>query len=123
MLAIKSMQVLGSGILPVSGISPLIPTLFLSLIFLYSSVAPLTPVGLLLGWSQQVQTGGPGCGLMANCGLPGSGAGHSVLAQFPWDTDAVTEVCVLLLIGKVMITLTKEGRKWSWEEDCYPAVC
>ena len=48
---------------------------------------------------------------------------HSVLAQFPWDTDAVTEVCVLLLIGKVMITLTKEGRKWSWEEDCYPAVC
>ena len=70
-----------------------------------------------------VLTGGPGCGLMANCGLPGSGAGHSVLAQFPWDTDAVTEVCVLLLIGKVMITLTKEGRKWSWEEDCYPAVC
>ena len=67
--------------------------------------------------------GGPGRGLMANCGLPGRAARHSVLAQFPWDTDAMTEVCVLWLIGKVMITLTKEGRKWSWEEDCYPAVC
>ena len=42
-----------------------------------------------------VLTGGPGCGLMANCGLPGGGAHHSVLAQFPWDTDAVIEaVCV-----------------------------
>ena len=45
-----------------------------------------------------VLTGGPGCGLMANCGLPGSGAGHSVLAQFPWDTDVVTEVGVPGLI-------------------------
>ena len=50
-------------------------------------------------------------------------ARHSVLAQFPWDTDAMTEVCVLRLIGKVMITFEKEGRKWSWEEDYYPAVC
>ena len=33
-----------------------------------------------------VLTGGPGCGLMANCGLPGGGSHHSVLAQFPWDT-------------------------------------
>ena len=48
---------------------------------------------------------------------------HSVLAQFPWDTDAVTEVCVCWLIGKVMITPVEEGRKWNWEEDCHPAVC
>ena len=53
MLAIKSMQGLGSGLLPVSGISPLIPTLFLSLIFPCSSVAPLPQVSSLLGWSQQ----------------------------------------------------------------------
>ena len=52
MLAIKSMQVLGSGLLPASGISPLIATLFLSLIFPYSSAALLPQVGLLLGWSQ-----------------------------------------------------------------------
>ena len=92
MLTIKSMQGSGSWLLPANGISPLIPTLFLSLIFLYSSVAPLTPVGLLLGWSQHVQIGGPGCGLMANCGCLEGWACHSVLAQFPWDTDAVTEV-------------------------------
>ena len=53
MLAIKSMQGLGSGLLPASGISLLIPTLFLSLIFPYSSVAPLLQVGSLLGWFQQ----------------------------------------------------------------------
>ena len=41
-----------------SGISPLIPILFLSLIFLYSSVALLPQVGLLLGWSQQIQYSG-----------------------------------------------------------------
>ena len=98
MLTIKSMQGSGSWLLPVNGISPLIPTLFLSLIFLYSSVAPLTPVGLLLGWSQQVQTGGPGCGLMANCGCLEGWACHSVLAQFPWDTDVVTAVGVPGLI-------------------------
>ena len=43
---------LGSGLLPVNGISPMIPTLFLSLIFLYSFAAPLPQVGSLLGWSQ-----------------------------------------------------------------------
>ena len=53
MLAIKGMQGLGSGLLPGNGISPLIPLLFLSLIFPYSSVAPLLQVGSLLGWSQQ----------------------------------------------------------------------
>ena len=52
MLAIKSRQGLGSGLLPENGISPLIPTLFLSLLFLYSA-APLPQVGSLLGWSQQ----------------------------------------------------------------------
>ena len=67
------MQGLRSGLLPVNGISPLllllllllllrrfsrvllcaalIPTLFLSLLFLYSSAAPLPRVGSLLGWS------------------------------------------------------------------------
>ena len=53
MLAIKSRQGLGSGLLLANGISPLIPTLFLSLLFLYSSVALLPQVGLLLGSSQQ----------------------------------------------------------------------
>ena len=61
MLAIKSMQGLGSGLLPASGISLLIPTLLLSLIFLYSSEAPLPQVGFLLGWSQHlVPEQGPG---------------------------------------------------------------
>ena len=54
MLAIKGMQGLGSGLLPASGISPLIPTLFLSLIFPYSSAEMLPQVGLLLRWSQQL---------------------------------------------------------------------
>ena len=98
MLAIKSMQGSGSWLFPANGISPLIPTLFLSLIFLYSSVAPLTPVGLLLGWSQHVQIGGPGCGLMANCGCLEGWACRSVLVQFPWDTDVATEVCLPGLI-------------------------
>ena len=48
---------------------------------------------------------------------------HSVLAQFPWDTDAVTEVCMVGSIGKHVIIPLKEGRKWNLEEDCYPAVC
>ena len=52
MLAIKSMQGLGSGLLPANGFSPLIPTLFLSLVFLYSSAAPLPQVSSLLSWSQ-----------------------------------------------------------------------
>ena len=52
MLAIKSRQGLGSEPLPVSGISSLIPTLFLSLIFPYSFVAPFPQVGSLLGWPQ-----------------------------------------------------------------------
>ena len=47
------MQGLGSGLLPENSISPLIPTLFLSLIFLYSSAAPLPQVSSLLSWSQQ----------------------------------------------------------------------
>ena len=54
----KKHEGLRSGLLPASVISPLIPTLFLSLIFLYSSVALLPQVGLLLGWSQQIQYSG-----------------------------------------------------------------
>ena len=38
--------------LPASGVSPLVPTLFLSLLFLYSSVALLPQVGSLLDWSR-----------------------------------------------------------------------
>ena len=41
MLTMKGMLGLGSGLLPVNCISPLIPTLYLSLTFPYSSVAPL----------------------------------------------------------------------------------
>ena len=47
------MQGLVSGLLPANGISPLIPILFLSLVFLYSFAAPLPQVSSLLGWSQQ----------------------------------------------------------------------
>ena len=54
------MQGLGSWLFPVNGIRPLILTLFLSLIFPYSSAAPLPQIGSLLGWSQQV----------ASCYLP-----------------------------------------------------
>ena len=54
------MQGLGSGLLPANGISPLILSIFLSLLFLYSSAAPLPQIGSLLGWSQQV----------ASCNLP-----------------------------------------------------
>ena len=54
MLAIKGMQGLGSGLLPVNSISPLIPTLFLSLSFVNSSAAPLPRVGSLLGWSRRL---------------------------------------------------------------------
>ena len=50
MLTIKGIQGLGSGLLPVNGISPLIPTLFLSLIFPYSSAVLLPQVGSLLSW-------------------------------------------------------------------------
>ena len=46
------MQGLGSGLLHANGISPLILTLFLSLIFLYSSAALLPQVGSLLGSSR-----------------------------------------------------------------------
>ena len=38
------MQGLGSGLLPANGISPLIPTLFLSLLFLYSPAALLPQI-------------------------------------------------------------------------------
>ena len=48
MLMIKGMLGLGSGLSPVNCISPLIPTLYLSLTFPYSSVAPLAQVSLLL---------------------------------------------------------------------------
>ena len=51
MLTIKGKQGLGSGLLPMNGISPLILTLFLSLIFPYSSAVLLPQVGLLLSWS------------------------------------------------------------------------
>ena len=48
------MQELGLGLLPVNSISSLIPTLFLSLLFPYSSVAPMNQqCGSLLGWSWQ----------------------------------------------------------------------
>ena len=53
MLTIKGMLGLGSGLLLVNGVSPLIPTLFLRLRFPFSSAAPLPQVGSLLGWSQQ----------------------------------------------------------------------
>ena len=46
----KSMQGLGSGLLPENGISCLIPTLFLSLFPYYL----LLQVGSLLGWSQHL---------------------------------------------------------------------
>ena len=41
-----------------------------------------------------VLAGGPGPGLMANCGLCGMVGVPVSFAQFSWDTDAVTEVCV-----------------------------
>ena len=47
------MRGLGSGLLPENGISPLIPTSFLSLLFPYSSAAPLPRVCSLLSWSRQ----------------------------------------------------------------------
>ena len=47
----KSMQGFRSGLLPENGISCLIPTLFLSLLFPYSSAAPLPQDSSLLGWS------------------------------------------------------------------------
>ena len=52
MLTRKGMLGLGSELLPVNGISPMIPSFFLSLIFLYSSAAQLPQVSSLLGWSQ-----------------------------------------------------------------------
>ena len=74
------------------------------------------------GWSQfWLEDLDVGSWLIVGC-LEGW-ACHSVLAQFTWDTDTVTEVCLRWLIGKVMITPVEEGRKWNWEEDCYPAVC
>ena len=45
MSTMKAMRGLGSGLLPVNGISPQTPTLFLSLLFPYSSVALLPQVG------------------------------------------------------------------------------
>ena len=51
MLTKKGMLGVGSGLLPANGISPLTPTLLLSLLFPYSSAALLLQVGLLLGWS------------------------------------------------------------------------
>ena len=51
MLTIKGMLGLGFGLLPVNCISPLIPTLFPSLIFPYSPAAPLRQTGSLFGWS------------------------------------------------------------------------
>ena len=48
----KVLQGLGSGLLPVNGISPLIPTLFLSLLFLSSSVVLIPQVSSLLDWSR-----------------------------------------------------------------------
>ena len=54
MLTIKGMLGLGSGLLPANGTSPLTPTLFLSLLFPYSSVAPLPQVGSLLSWSRHL---------------------------------------------------------------------
>ena len=54
MLTIKGMQGLGSGLLPMNGISPLILTLFLSLIFPYSSAVLLPQVGSLLSWSRHL---------------------------------------------------------------------
>ena len=47
-MLIKGMQGLGSGLLNVNGISSLILTLFLSLIFPYSSAVLLPQVGSLL---------------------------------------------------------------------------
>ena len=54
MLTIKGMQGLGSGLLPMNGISPLILALFLSLIFPYSSAVLLPQVGSLLSWSRHL---------------------------------------------------------------------
>ena len=51
---------------------------------------------------------------------------HSVLAQFPWDTDAVTEVCMTGFRWETNDHTSegrKEGRKWNWEEACYSATC
>ena len=54
MFTVKAMQGMGSGLLPVDGISPLIPTLFPSLLSLYSSAALLSRVSSLLGWSRHL---------------------------------------------------------------------
>ena len=54
MLTIKGMLGVGSGLLPANGISPLTPTLFLSLLFPYSSVALLPQVSSWLGWSRHL---------------------------------------------------------------------
>ena len=40
---------------------------------------------------------------------------HSVLAQFPWDTDAVTEVCMIEFLCETH-DHTSEGRKEARKE-------
>ena len=54
MLTIKGILGLGFGLLPANCISPLIPTLFPSLIFPYSSAAPLRQAGSLFDWSRHL---------------------------------------------------------------------
>ena len=53
-----------------------------------TSIVEITWCMDLLTQPVSVLAGGPGRGLMANCGHA------SVLAQFSWDTDAMTEVCM-----------------------------
>ena len=73
MLAIKGMQGLGPGLLPASGISHLVPTLFLSLVFPLSSAALLP--GLVRPWA------GPNPGEFHGVCRPRSCKGHLCMTE------------------------------------------
>ena len=139
MLAIKSMQGLGSGLLPANGISPLIPTLFLSLLFLYSSAPPLPRVGSLLGWSRHpggsevrnlpANAGDPALGSIPGSGRsPGGGHGNhsSVLAWRALENLSGESHGHRSLVGYKPKHLERARHKWagmvmptSWEPYVY----
>lgn len=70
-----------------------------------------------------VLVGGPGRGLMANCGLRGMVGVPVSLLSFPGTQMLWLRFACLGLIGNLVITPLEEGRMWDWEEECYPAVC